>query len=78
MMQPYDAFSNGAPIPWILIGLLIPLMLIDVGLKGWGMWRAAKMGKNIWFIALLIVNSMGVLPIIFLVLTKDEYAKLKK
>lgn len=58
-------------VPFTL--LLIPLAIADLALKGWGMWRAAKMNKTIWFIALLIVNSMGVLPIIFLLMTKKEY-----
>lgn len=73
-------FENSPPwmyhfAPFMLV--LIPLVLLDVGLKGWGMWRAAKMNKNIWFVALLIVNSLGILPTIFLMLTKDEYAKYK-
>jgi len=62
--------------PFLLI--LIALALLDVGLKGWGMWRAAKMNKNIWFIALLVVNSLGILPTIFLLLTKDEYTQYKR
>jgi len=58
-----------------LAGVLILLALVDLGLKGWGMWRAARMGKSYWFIALLIVNSMGILPTIFLLLTNEEYTK---
>lgn len=61
---------------WPFLWFLAPLALLDLGLKGWGMWRAARMGKQIWFIALLIVNSLGILPIIFLLLTKSEYAKI--
>jgi len=53
------------------------LILIDMGLKGWGMWRASRMEKKSWFIALLIVHSMGILPIIFLLITREEYAKQK-
>lgn len=74
---------NDAYVPWMThavsyMVLLIPLVLLDVGLKGWAMWRAARMEKNIWFIALLIVNSLGILPAIFLLLTKEEYAKRKQ
>ncbi len=59
------------------VGMLLPLVLIDVGLKGWGMWRAARMGKPVWFVALLIVNSLGILPGVFLLLTREEYEKRK-
>ncbi len=61
-----------------LTGLIVVLALFDAAMKGWGMWRAARMGKNMWFIALLIVNSLGILPIIFLLVTKKEYAKIEK
>ena len=71
-----NIFQDQSSFPgWFmpLIGLLIVLALVDVALKGWGMWRAARMEKNVWFIALLIVNSLGILPVIFLLLTNEEY-----
>lgn len=78
MMQMFNSFSqNSAFFPWVMpfMGLLLPLVFLDVTLKGWGMWRAARMSKNIWFIALLLVNSLGILPAIFLLLTKEEYER---
>ncbi len=57
------------------MGGMFLLVLLDTGLKGWAMWRAARMEKKSWFIALLIINSMGILPLIFLFMTRDEYAK---
>jgi hypothetical protein len=60
------------------VGLLMALALVDLCLKGWGMWRAARMEKKYWFIALLIVNSVGILPIVFLLMTKQQYAGLTK
>lgn len=80
----FDTFlQNGSLFPSMnhfvpFLALLIPLAVLDMALKGWGMWRAAKMNKNGWFIALLVVNSLGLLPAIFLLLTKDEYEKFKK
>ena len=61
-----------------VFGLIMLLALGDVALKGWAMWRAAKMEKPYWFVALLIVNSLGILPAIFLLITKEEYARLPK
>ena len=58
-----------------LLGILFVFAIVDTILKGWGMWRAARMGKSAWFISLLAVNSMGILPTIFLLLTNDEYGK---
>ena len=56
-----------------LMTLMFVLVFVDLVLKGWGMWRAARMGKKIWFVTLLIVNSLGIMPVIFLLLTKKEY-----
>lgn len=80
-MHSYFFAQYGTNPEWMLhfipfLGLIIPLVILDVALKGWGMWRAARMNKTVWFVALLLVNSMGILPAIFLLLTKDEYAKL--
>jgi len=66
-------FVMGAYNMSALMGGMFLLVLIDTGLKGWGMWRAARMEKKSWFIALLIVQSMGILPIIFLLITREEY-----
>jgi len=60
---------------WPFFWLIIPLVFLDIALKGWGMWRAARMHKTAWFIALLFINSVGILPAIFLVITNDEYIK---
>lgn len=60
------------------LGVLLVLAIVDLALKGWALWRAARMSKKWWFIALLIVNSMGILPTIFLLFTNSEYVKTVK
>ena len=61
----------------LFLGFML-LFMIDMVLKVWSMWRAARMQKKIWFVTLLIVNSMSVLPLIFLSLTKKEYQSLQQ
>lgn len=71
--------GQGLPLwPMGLLWFLIPFAILDLALKGWGMWRAARMEKQVWFVALLIVNSLGILPAIFLVMTNEEYMRLRK
>lgn len=53
-------------------GLLIPFMVLDLVLRGFALWRSARKSQNIWFIALLIVNSMGILPLIYLLLNRAK------
>lgn len=53
-------------IPLIMILLLIPLIIWEAIWKGVGMWKAARNGQLGWFIAILIINSIGILPIAYI------------
>ena len=54
-------------LPWGLIGLLATLLtIIDLVLRGTTLWRSARAGQSAWFIVLLVVNSVGLLPAIYL------------
>lgn len=55
-----------------------PLALLDLVLKGFALWRAAKRGQQVWFVALLVVNSLGILPAIYLLLNKNKKTSKKK
>lgn len=57
---------------------LLPFVLFDLILKGFALWRAARKGQNVWFVVLLVVNSMGILPLIYLVLNRAEKETPKK
>ncbi len=45
------------------IGLLL---LWSLGWKGASLWRAAREGSKPWFLALLLVNSAGLLDALYL------------
>jgi MFS family permease len=83
MMDQFNVLSQNMSFVWgaynvgPFLGFIFILAIVDVALKGWGMWRAARLEKLGWFIALLIINSMGILPVIFLLLTNEEYEKKK-
>lgn len=78
MMHVFQYQAASMSPLWPFLPSLILLAFLDLALKGWALWRAARMGKDIWFIALLLVNSLGILPIIFLLITKEEYGKMKR
>lgn len=46
--------------------LLILLIVWDLVWKGISLWKAARNGQKNWFIALMIINSVGILPILYL------------
>ena len=51
----------------IFFVIIIVLALWDIVWKGFALWRAARNNQFRWFIALLIINSIGILPIVYLV-----------
>jgi len=66
----YQSNLNGGP-EWFGLGLwpaltILPLILWGLGWKGWAMWLAARRGETPWFIALLIINTAGLLEIFYI------------
>ena len=51
--------------PMVIMGL-IALTVFDLVLKGVALWSASKNHQRNWFIALFLVNSVGILPLIYL------------
>jgi hypothetical protein len=46
--------------------LLVTLVLWSLFWKGWALWKAAKADSKPWYIALLLVNTMGILDILYI------------
>ena len=67
---------NGYGYGWMT--WLGPLVILDLVLKGFALWRAARRDEKWWFVALLLVNSVGILPGIYLLTHKEEAKKTKK
>lgn len=57
------------------LGLFMFLLLLDLVLRGYALWKSAQKGQKVWFIALLIINSVGILPAIYLLI--DHFSKKK-
>ena len=48
------------------------LLIADIILKGFSLWKSARNGQTVWFVALLLINSVGILPIIYLLLENNK------
>ncbi len=59
-------YYGGGKLPPYFWWVLTPLIIWEVFWKGKGLWRAAKKNQLGWFIAILVINSLGILPIIYL------------
>lgn len=53
----------------MLIGAVV---LWDLVLKGFALWKTARSDQMGWYVALLILNTVGVLPIIYLLFFKAD------
>ncbi len=55
---------------------LLPLILFcviwDFVWKFIALWKAARNNEIIWFICIAIFNTLGVLPIIYVILSKNK------
>lgn len=45
---------------------LIPVLIWDLIWKGIALWKAGKNNQLHWFIAILILNTAGILPIVYI------------
>ena len=56
------------------VTVLVILAIWEVIWKAIALWRAAKNKQLAWFLAIFIINTVGVLPIIYLLTHKDPPA----
>lgn len=52
--------------------ILVLLVMWEMIWKGLALWRSAKRNQPYWFIALLVINTIGILPIIYLLITSNN------
>ncbi len=50
----------------VMLPILIPLIVWSIIWKGIGLWKAARNEHKGWFIAILVFNTLGLLPIIYI------------
>ncbi len=55
--------------PFFIIGAIIWTLVW----KGLALWRAAELKQKYWFIAILLINTLGILEIIYLFIITKGY-----
>ena len=61
-------------IPW----WVYPVLVWTIAWKAVATWKAARKGHLIWFVVFFIVNTIGILPIIYLTWFHDTEREMKK
>lgn len=59
--------------------ILVPLVIWSMIWKGWALWKAAQLKDGSWFIALLVINTAGLLEIVYIfIFSRRELRKSRK
>ena len=56
----------GGGFPFVFGAWFILILVWSLLWKGLALWRAAKRGEKIWFTVFLLINTLGILEIIYL------------
>jgi hypothetical protein len=78
MEEFLNSLAEATSLPlWAVFGLVLALTFWSLAWKGIALWKAARLSQKIWFIALLVVNTIGILEIIYIftVVRKSERTK---
>ena len=66
----HDYWPLYSPFAPALFAALIPFIVVialwTIVIKGYALWHAARHGQKGWFIALLVINTLGILEVIYL------------
>ena len=64
-------FSNPrfSAIIFVCLGFFVIWELVW---KGFALWKAARNNHSVWFVCIMIVNTVGILPIIYLLLNRTK------
>ncbi len=65
MLNPLLLSNMWAESPGMIIGLAA-LMIWSMVWKGIGLWHSARRREKSWFIAILVLNTAGILELIYL------------
>jgi len=53
-------------IPDWVVWLYVPVIIWSLAWKGIALWKAGKNNQPAWFVAMLLVNTVGILEIIYI------------
>lgn len=82
MMQEFYSNSHWGMGPLWFMGIgivgmtfIAVLAIISIALKGYSLWHASKRNEKGWFIAMLILNTVGILELIYIIFILKKWSK---
>ena len=68
----YSPFTPG--FMSIFVPIILVVVLWTIILKGYALWHSARNSQKWWFIVLLVVNTLGILEIVYLIWFRPKSA----
>jgi len=62
-------------IPIAALFIIIPLGIWELIWKGIALWKCGRNNQMKWFIAILVLNTIGILPIVYLKFFQKKLGK---
>lgn len=67
-----ENFEQMAPLMLWLMPVIFILIIWELVWKLIAMWKAARNNEKVWFICIALINTVGILPIIYIVINKKK------
>jgi len=71
-------YSPFAPLIVGVFTIIFLLMVLIFVLKGYTLWLSARAGQKWWFVALFLINTLGILEIVYLIWFRPKNNGIKK
>lgn len=79
MMNNFDSFFPSYHFTGGFFGpIFVLLMTWSLVWKGLALWKSARQGQNIWFVILLLVNTFGILDILYIYAFNKKFKSVEK
>lgn len=59
------------------IVVVLAIVIWSIAWKGVALWHSARRSEKGWFVALLVINTVGILDIVYLVFVAKVFEKKK-
>lgn len=69
-MENFGMIGPGQQV--VIVTILCVLVLWDAVWKAIAMWHSARRNQVAWFVCIAIFNTVGILPIVYLLINKGQ------
>lgn len=72
----FDSSAGFMGMGVLALILMFVFAILVVILKGYSLWYAAKRDDKWWFMAILVINTMGILELVYLIFFVQKWPKI--